>query len=360
MKKLLFFSLMITMVYIGCENSSINPFQENPEISVENEFSFSKITTSSLTATFWIYVYNVTSTNPIVNVHRITSDWSEMSVTWNNFAGSYDHSVIGSFTVTAPGWYSVDISDLVVDWLNGTYPNYGILIEQGQLPYTVYHSSEYSDPSLRPYFVVQFNSGTPYVIQRPVMGAQGEQVQDAYIWNWPDVGQYLNRGDSPDLYTGLVYGWDNSGPWEKQSLLRFELPEIPQGCTLTPGYWKTHSEFGPAPYDNTWAQLTDGANTAFFLSGKSYYEVLWTSPAGNAYYILAHAYIAAELNVLNGTSIPAEVQTAWNAATELFEEYTPSQVAMWKGRQGARQSFITLASILDDYNNGITGPGHCY
>ena len=33
------------------------------------------------------------------------------------------------------------------------------------------------------------------------------------------------------------------------------------GCTLTPGYWKTHSEFGPAPYDDNWANLPNGAST---------------------------------------------------------------------------------------------------
>jgi hypothetical protein len=80
------------------------------------------------------------------------------------------------------------------------------------------------------------------------------------------------------------------------------------GCTLTPGYWKTHSQRGPAPYDNTWALLgADEESTTFFLSGQTYYEVLWTAPAGNVYYILAHAYIAAELNQLNGASIPADV-----------------------------------------------------
>ncbi len=50
------------------------------------------------------------------------------------------------------------------------------------------------------------------------------------------------------------------------------------GCTLTQGYWKTHSRYGPAPYDSTWAQI--GEDTPFYLSGQSYYRVLWTSPSG--------------------------------------------------------------------------------
>jgi hypothetical protein len=130
------------------------------------------------------------------------------------------------------------------------------------------------------------------------------------------------------------------------------------GCSLTPGYWKTHSEFGPAPYDDTWAQLPNGASTPFFSSGKSFYEALWTSPRGNAYWILAHAYIAAQLNFLNGAD-PSAAQAAFNSATALFNTFTPAQIGALKGSSTLRQQFIALAGILDNYNNGLTGPGHC-
>lgn len=128
------------------------------------------------------------------------------------------------------------------------------------------------------------------------------------------------------------------------------------GCTLTQGYWKTHSEFGPAPYDDTWAQLPQGASTGFFSSGQSYYQVLWTPPAGNAYYQLAHQYIAAELNMLNGAS-NGDIIDAFNEATNLFEEYSPDEVASFKGKD--KNMWTKLASTLDAYNNGIIGPGSC-
>ena len=129
------------------------------------------------------------------------------------------------------------------------------------------------------------------------------------------------------------------------------------GCTLTPGYWKTHSSFGPAPYDETWAQI--GESSSFYFSGKSYYNVLWTNPSGgNAYYILAHAYIAAKLNQLNGANFTA-AQAAFDAATLLFNNpaNTPASVGALRG--GARNVWINLASTLDNYNNGLIGPGHC-
>ncbi len=133
------------------------------------------------------------------------------------------------------------------------------------------------------------------------------------------------------------------------------------GCTLTPGYWKTHSKYGPAPYDDTWAQL--GEDTLFFSSGQSYYQVLWTNPSGgNAYYILAHAYIAAKLNGMNGANTSA-VASQLTQAEALFSNplYTPAYVATLKGSKGntLRAQFLTLAATLDKYNNGLIGPGHC-
>ncbi len=126
------------------------------------------------------------------------------------------------------------------------------------------------------------------------------------------------------------------------------------GCSLTPGYWKTHSEFGPAPYDNTWAQLPNGASTPFYLSGKTYYRVLWTPPQGNAYYILAHAFIAAKLNGLNGANTSVITGAlAWSET--FFNTYTPSSTLS----KSLRGLALTYATQLDMYNNGYIGPGHC-
>lgn len=176
-------------------------------------------------------------------------------------------------------------------------------------------------------------------------------------------------------YSFYVGPYDECGTYEHNNVASFVtndtgttgsdtwsvLVQVPcgGGCTLTPGYWKTHSGYGPAPYDDTWSMI--GEDTPFFLSGQSYYDVLWTPPKGNAYYILAHAYIAAELNQLNGASIPGDVLGAFNEATGLFSTYTPTEVAALKGKAGKelRAQFISLAETLDAYNNGYLGPGHC-
>jgi hypothetical protein len=131
------------------------------------------------------------------------------------------------------------------------------------------------------------------------------------------------------------------------------------GCTLTQGYWKTHSENGPAPYDDTWALLADGANTLFLESGASYYEVLWMEPkGGNAWIILSHQYIAAELNTLNEAYMCEDVEDDFNEALVLLEEY--DQLGdIPKNQKEDRARAIELYTILDNYNNGLMGTPHC-
>lgn len=134
------------------------------------------------------------------------------------------------------------------------------------------------------------------------------------------------------------------------------------GCTLTQGYWKTHSSYGPASKpDATWNLLpgSAGPDTVFFLSGASWYTVFWTPPAGNQYYNLAHQYMAARLNVLDGASTPSAVASAIASATTLFQTYSPAQIGAMDSKNAVRKQFVALAGTLGSYNEGLTGPGHC-
>jgi hypothetical protein len=183
----------------------------------------------------------------------------------------------------------------------------------------------------------------------------GETVEASSSYTPDQCGESTNEVKARCSYQispgvlGRVYDRDDA---------TCSVPCGDDGCTLTPGYWKTHSNYGPAPYDPTWAMI--GEDTPFFLSGISYYEALWTEPkGGNAYFILAHAYIAAELNLLNGASIPADVEAALDNATSLLNLYTPEFIGELKGKDALRKAFVRMAKILDDYNNGISGPGHC-
>jgi len=162
-------------------------------------------------------------------------------------------------------------------------------------------------------------------------------------------------------------------------------------CTLTQGYWKTHSAVGPAGYhddflagagdwkhrDDTWDDITvwdwDGAIwslipgnefSTFFLSGEAYWEVQWKVNQGDKYYNLAHQYIAAQLNIQvainEGSSfgaLPQEVQDAYNDATDFFKTYDPATGKL-KGKDA--KDLIEWASILANFNEGTySGWPHC-
>lgn len=133
-----------------------------------------------------------------------------------------------------------------------------------------------------------------------------------------------------------------------------------EGCTLTPGYWKTHADPTEKKFDETWDELPNGPDTIFFLSGQSYIDVLNTDKSsGHAYYILAFQWIAAQLNQLAGASISGDAAAAFAAGEDLFETHTPATIGALSGDDPLRQLFISLAATLDDYNNGVIGPGHC-
>ncbi len=128
------------------------------------------------------------------------------------------------------------------------------------------------------------------------------------------------------------------------SFVSWEL-EQHEGCTYTIGYWKNHPEDWPT-------------NTLSLYSGPKAMDLLWTAPKkGNAYIILAHQYIGAELNVVNGTSIPAEVAHAWLNGQQILEHYLNEETIPKKSPD--RNLAISIANVLDDYNNGLIGPGHC-
>lgn len=133
------------------------------------------------------------------------------------------------------------------------------------------------------------------------------------------------------------------------------VPDCGVGCTLTQGYWKTHSTKGPArPADPAWDQV-GGPNASFYSSGKTWYQVFWTPPAGNPYYNLAHQFMAARLNIISGASTTAEVDACMSFAASFFASKTPSSTLT----RALRAQVLACASTLDSYNNGAIGPGHC-
>ncbi|RJF72384.1 hypothetical protein D3875_13320 [Deinococcus cavernae] len=139
------------------------------------------------------------------------------------------------------------------------------------------------------------------------------------------------------------------------------------GCTLTIGYWKTHAGFGPQP-DALSALLpkllgtaggakTQNVNTAAqavqFLSFNGSNNVFAASNGINKLYA---QLLAAKLNIAHqadGSAVSSVI-----AAADAFLALHDS--ASWATLSKADRAQVNAwMSALDDYNNGLTGPGHC-
>jgi hypothetical protein len=123
-------------------------------------------------------------------------------------------------------------------------------------------------------------------------------------------------------------------------------------CTLTQGYWKTHGE----DWDEVGEKLFTTTDL-FYNSGQGYLAIMNTAPkGGNAYLQLAHQFIAASLNTNGGPSGVAAVDAAMAGAAAYFAG-APAGIPTPSG--ALRTQLQAWATTLDNYNNGLTGPGHC-
>ena len=97
------------------------------------------------------FAINVThASGAEVAVHSVTEDWTETGVTWGLINSAYDPDPYVSLVIDTNGWIIIDLTDLFVEWANGTRVYHGImLISDTSSSYETYRSSE-SSISYRP------------------------------------------------------------------------------------------------------------------------------------------------------------------------------------------------------------------
>jgi hypothetical protein len=124
--------------------------------------------------------------------------------------------------------------------------------------------------------------------------------------------------------------------------------ETHAGCTYTQGYWKTNTTD-----KHIWPVA------ALTIGGVEYTQAelltfLGTPAKGNGIITVGHQLIAALLNVANGATADAATAAAI-ASAQTF-------IAANGGLGGTVATSTTseaLTEALDNFNNGIVGPGHC-
>jgi hypothetical protein len=89
-----------------------------------------------------LYIYQVNAQSYQINVHRVTEPWDETTATWSTRdgvipwlnpagGGTFDSAaVVARFPANSIGWRAVPIDPtLVQNWLNGTEPNHGLVLD---------------------------------------------------------------------------------------------------------------------------------------------------------------------------------------------------------------------------------------
>ncbi|MGM0653164.1 MAG: hypothetical protein ACQES4_10365 [Bacillota bacterium] len=175
------------------------------------------------------------------------------------------------------------------------------------------------------------------------------------------VSQFFN-GSYEEVYGFAI---ENRGEADIKLFTFQKLPPVP--CTVyTQGYWrnKGYKDGWPAP--PVIAEHPEISYENFFGHG-SWIDVLRTPPrGGDAFYILAHQFIAAHLNMQlpeNETCvIPEEVKNAYTEALNFFHgnggysDYNkPGDLTgrMNKDKREDRAAVLGWAETLDSWNNGL-------
>jgi hypothetical protein len=221
----------------------------------------------------------------------------------------------------------------------------------------------------------------------------GDEVPATYTYE--RVFSNPDDCDQTFINTATVYPEDFDPPLSDSEQLDIECAE---GCTLTQGFYKTHSNQGPAPYSEIWALLGDpDQNTNeeqeledLFGSLNTWIHWFWTSPSGgNDWIKLSHQWMAAYLNTLANFTYPTGCDAAQDASDGDADGLcfglasSPSNaygdlddylrdgaelLAAYAGDQnipGTATGTLTgrtanqIHSFLAAYNEGDIGPGHC-
>lgn len=116
------------------------------------------ISASQVTSAY-VYLLKKEHQAPTIRAYRVTSDWSSSAITWNSKPAYTTTYASGVATNTTGNWYGLNVTTLVKYWLNGTYPNYGMVLkepsESDSAQKTKFYSSDAPSPN-KPELVINY------------------------------------------------------------------------------------------------------------------------------------------------------------------------------------------------------------
>jgi len=345
--RLLVFPVLVAIMIAGC---SKNPEQNNMVVGPNLSASYVPMAGDAvLSATLNVWITAPTLASNAVSVHRVTAAWEEATVTLNSFAGSYDPAVEGTFVTGASGWRTVDVTTLVAAWSAGTYDNFGVLLKYAEktFPLTQINSREYwnNHPMLE---VCYSTAAGQQCIQYPA-------VMDTYISKlFPDV----NYGSE----SILVLGFTELTYFEKQDLISFDLPVLPEPASLGDFVWYDDNDngiqdAGEVGVPNVTVQLMDCAGQVLastVTNASGYYLFSNLTPGDyNVHFVPELGYVFSpqdqgsddaldsDVNPVNGMTVCTTLESGENDMTWDAGLYLPPPpqgcsftIGFWKTHAG--------------------------
>ncbi len=342
LSKVLVVLAILALAIVGCQKEPTSPLIDSKAASAIGP-NATMITSATL------HLFTATESSVGLNVHRVTSSWDEMVVTWNNFGGAFDATIWSSFTASSFGWVSVDVTSIAQAFADGTHPNYGILLDKEGI-------SERSE----------FVSSEAVNVTHPWLEICTDDGCDTIAIT---LDTYINENEPETNFGayGLLSAVDNTTSREKQILIWFPVPEFnpPQeGCSHTIGYWKTHAGFGPQADEVTqylpiWLGTAAGAKSRLVSTAQEAVNYLSMNVYGTSSNGITKLYgqlLGAKLSIADGAD-GTDVAATIAAADAFLATYNYLD---WAGLSNAQKAMVNgWMSTLDEYNNGLIGPGHC-
>jgi Tfp pilus assembly protein PilX len=194
-------------------------------------------------ATLELYLFSSSgSQTDVVEAFPLTQEWVEgtggtnAGASWDLYdgvtpwvtpGGDRLPDAVAAFTAGAVGWKTMDLATVAQAWLDGTLPNYGLVLASptsGGNDEKHYYSREYADPSLRPRLTVVYTcecgqdctgGGAPLHYYRDELSVQSCDPAIDYVgsdgtldwtpWAWQEIG------DDDDPCTGNVQVAEDGG-----------------------------------------------------------------------------------------------------------------------------------------------------
>ena len=180
-----------------------------------------------------------------------------------------------------------------------------------------------------------------------------------------NVGPYEECGDYTVDNTASFVTNDTEATGEDSWTIDINVPC--GGCTLTIGYWKTHAGFTGNNADVVTQYLpiylgTQGGTYTTKVSNPTQAVNILNkeNDSSNGIQKLKAQLLGAKLNIANGASKTGIAGVISNAdaflAAHPASDWTATPPKLTKAE---KNQVLSWATKLDQYNNGLIGPGHC-